>query len=216
MGKHVIFLGAGASRGSGYPLANDLRLLISSPRKWEEALTNYEDKNKLVGRPITNAGMTYWNKHADALNLFRNGGFATIDEFCKLAGGSSFQKEINDLRCLVRAALGLFNPEDNFEKSEYYAFIQALFKEDLVSLRDDIAILTFNYDPYLEFLLYRALEQRWKVTHRGKSILPSPEDLAETAEFHNTLNAATSGFHNCNNLKWLGNESTKSNFCVLK
>jgi hypothetical protein len=215
-GKHVIFLGAGASKQSGYPLANDLRLLISSRKKWEEALAGYEDKQKLVGRPITAIGMNYWDKHADALNLFRNGGFATIDEFCKLAGGFSFQKEIHDLRCLVRAALGLFNPEENFEKSEYYGFIQSLFKNDLLSLREDLTVLTYNYDPYLEFLLHRAVEHRFQVVGRGKSFVVSSGDLAESSEQNNVLRAVTSGFGSVGEQKWLGDENTKPSFCVLK
>jgi hypothetical protein len=48
-GKHVIFLGAGASHQSGYPLANGLRLLISSRHKWEEAVANYETKHRFTG-----------------------------------------------------------------------------------------------------------------------------------------------------------------------
>jgi hypothetical protein len=214
-GKHVIFLGAGASKQSGYPLANDLRLLISSRKKWEEALAGYEDKHKFIGRPITTIGMNYWDKHVDALNLFRNGGFATIDEFCKLAGRSSFQKEINDLRCLVRAALGLFNPEDNFEKSEYYGFVQSLFKDDLLSLREDVTVLTYNYDPYLEFLLHRALEHRFQVVGRGKSFAAGV-DIAEFAKQNNALRAVTSGFGSLGDQKWLVDENGKQSFCVLK
>jgi hypothetical protein len=41
----------------------------------------------------------------------------------------------------------VFNPEEHFEQSEYYSFIQALFKDDQTSLRDDIVVLTYNYDP---------------------------------------------------------------------
>jgi hypothetical protein len=91
--------------------------------------------------------LEYWDRNKEVLELFRDGGFATLDEFCKLAGGFDYQKEINRLRCFVRAALGLFNPEENFEKSEYYSFVQSLFEPDLVSLRDDITVLTYNYDP---------------------------------------------------------------------
>jgi len=142
-GKHVIFLGAGASKNSGYPLANDLRLLISSRNKWHNALQKYEEESKHTA--ISPMGLTYWDQHKDALGLFRNGGFATLDEFCKLAG-SQFQSEINNLRSVVRAALGVFNPEDHFEKSEYYGFVQSLFEADLVSLRKDVTVLTYNYD----------------------------------------------------------------------
>jgi hypothetical protein len=46
-GKHVIFLGAGASKNSGYPLANDLRLLISSRNKRENAFRKYVYRNPM-------------------------------------------------------------------------------------------------------------------------------------------------------------------------
>jgi len=205
---HVIFLGAGASCGSGYPLANDLRLLISSRKKWEEALVKYEDKHKLSGRPITSMGINYWDVHTVALNLFRNGGFATIDEFCYLAGGFSFQNEINSLRYLLRAALGLFNPEEKFEKSEYYGFIQSLFMPDLFTLRKGVTVISYNYDPYLEYLLQRALEHRFKVTRGGSIVV----DLVAQAKHNIALNAATSGFYFPGDRKWLDED----NFCVLK
>src|SRR5690242_15893149 len=145
-GKHVIFLGAGASKGSGYPLANDLRLLMSSRRKWIETLRKYEGQRFGIGTPLTELGIPFWDANEPALRLFREGGFATLDEFCKLAG-PQYQNEIMGLRCLARAALGIFNPEEQFEQSEYYSLVQALFREDLFSLRDDVSILTYNYDP---------------------------------------------------------------------
>src|SRR5438034_6029242 len=93
-GKHVIFLGAGASKGSGYPLANELRLLMSSRKEWEKALKGYGEISGDAS--LISSGLNYWDSHANALDLFRNGGFATLDEFCKLAG-SQFQDEINGL-----------------------------------------------------------------------------------------------------------------------
>ncbi len=36
--KHVIFLGAGASASSGYPLVNDLRLLMSSRAHFKKSV----------------------------------------------------------------------------------------------------------------------------------------------------------------------------------
>lgn len=215
-GKHVIFLGAGASKGSGYPLANDLRLLISSKKKWEEALVQYEKKHDFVERPLTKPGMAYWDKHQEALELFRNGGFATIDEFCKLAGNFDFQREINGLRCLLRAALGMFNPEENFEKSEYYSFVQSLFKNDLLSLREDITVLTYNYDPYLEFLLFRALTERQRVVLRGKSAALDEEDIKKAGLMSKKYGAVTGGFYPTDGHKWLNDDSSGPSFCVLK
>jgi len=147
-GKHVIFLGAGASHGSGYPLANELRLLISSRKHWEKKLRDYAEQHNRFPGTFVDMGLPFWDKHIQALTLFRNGGFATLDEFCLLAGGK-FQKEINGLRRLVRAALGLFNPEEHFEDSEYYGFVQALFKEDLKSLREDITVLASSMNSSL-------------------------------------------------------------------
>lgn len=215
-GKHVIFLGAGASYGSGYPLANGLRLLISSRQKWEEVISNYETKHGFVLRPITAKALAYFDRHKSSLDLFRNGGFATLDEFCKLAGGFQFQHEINGLRCLVRGALGLFDPEEHFEKSEYYGFVQSLFKDDLLSLREDITVLTYNYDPYLEFLLHRAVYTRWQVTRKGKSPVLTSEELAKDVVFNRDLSAVTSGFFENKDLGWLTSDPQKSNFCVLK
>jgi hypothetical protein len=207
--------GAGASRNSGYPLANGLRLLISSRKKWEEALAKYEVRHNLSGRPIAKLGLDYWAYHVVALDLFRKGGFATVDEFCKLAQ-PSYQSETNNLRSLLRIALGLFNPEENFEQSEYYSFIQSLFKDDLFSLREDVVVLSYNYDPYLEFLLYRALAHRFKVIRRLTSPLVSNDDIVEIEEHQQVINTVTSGFGLIGDQKWLGDENTKPNFCVLK
>jgi hypothetical protein len=214
-GKHVIFLGAGASKNSGYPLANDLRLLISSRNKWHEALLNYEKETK--HHLVASKGLAYWERHVKALNLFRNGGFATLDEFCKLAG-NQFQSEIHGLRRLVRAALGLFNPEDHFEKSEYYAFVQALFEGDLESLRSDVTVLTYNYDPYLEFLLHRALDYRLMIRQSGTgtSITLNQVEAARSRHHDKMLSAATSGFDDPGNVAWLNDDKAGPCFCVLK
>jgi hypothetical protein len=213
-GKHVIFLGAGASKESGYPLANDLRLLVSSRSKWEDALRKYEEESKHNG--LTAIGLSFWDGHKQALDLFRNGGFATLDEFSKLAG-NHLQQEIHRLRRLVRAALGLFNPEDHFEKSEYYGFVQALFEDDLVSLRKDVTVLTYNYDPYLDFLLHRALEHRWQVKGTGRPpFLIGQEDSAREQDRNNALSAVTSGFYNPQSQTWLDDDKTRPSFCLLK
>ena len=148
--KHIIFLGAGASYGSGYPLANGLRLLVSSRQKWREALAKYEEEHKLEKDAIVKPGLAYWDHYKESLELFREGGFGTLDEFCKLAGASELHDEINDLGHLVRAGLALFNPEAQFEKSEYYAFVQSLFNaEDLATLREDVTVLTLRCSPFV-------------------------------------------------------------------
>jgi len=113
------------------------------------------------------------------VNLFRDGCFATVDEFSFLAG-NQFQAEVQALKARVRFALALHNPEDASDKSDYYPFIQRLFKRGIFPLRNDVAILTFNYDPYLPFLLRRAVRVRSKAAGQ-----------ADTAHWEH---AVTSGF----------------------
>lgn len=174
MAKHVIFLGAGASVTSGYPLAADLRLILSSKNSYsrylEQKLPGDEHKNlraNLVG---------HFDQTQNAIRLFREGGFATIDEFSYLAG-PKFAAEIQSLRKLLTLVLSLHFPEatykcsrrrtetDGFETSDYYAFIQRLFDSTLHELRDDVVILSYNYDCYLEFILNRAYIRRKQASH---------------------------------------------------
>src|ERR1017187_6481574 len=80
MGKHVIFLGAGASKSSGYPLANELRLLLSSERHFldwlKECFPNAPEGTALVDTE-------YFRSFESSIDLFRRGGFASVDEFCR-------------------------------------------------------------------------------------------------------------------------------------
>lgn len=118
--KHVIILGAGASVSSGYPVADQLRLLMSSEKRLRERLgelapfkTEYVDRiiERMMGEPASRA-----------IELFRHGGFATVDEFSNLAG-FQMPKETQELKKLMRFCLALHNPEDDFEKADYYYFI---------------------------------------------------------------------------------------------
>ena len=155
--KHVIILGAGASFTSGYPLADRLRLLMSSEKDFKAELTRALPEKPDLVAPI--AFDLMFRPNRSAIELFRHGGFATIDEFSKLAS-HCYPKEIQELKKLLRFVLAIHNPEDDFTSSDYYVFIQKLFRSDLFSLRDDVAILTFNYEPYLPYLLRKAYHTR--------------------------------------------------------
>ena len=201
MGKHVIFLGAGASKASCYPLANELRLILSSEHHFVEWV------RKCFPGYGTAASLAqdYFNTFKSSIMLFRKGCFASVDEFCKLATGQPKSDAVQHMRFLTRAALGALNPEDEFEylekypfvQSDYYPFVQRLFRADLKSLRPDISILSFNYDPYLEFLLRRAWEQR-------NGGLPN-SDIG---------NSITSGFHDPYDGAW--NKSDQARLYLLK
>lgn len=135
--------------------------------------------------------------YGGAINLFRDGGFATVDEFSYLAR-HKFPEEVNGLKRLMRVVLALHNPEEQFSKSEYYRFVQKLFQPDLYQLREDVAVLSFNYDAYLEFLLWRACYTR-------RETLKEPYDF-EVADL------ATSGFYR----RSINVLRKKMGFCLLK
>jgi hypothetical protein len=170
--KHVIILGAGASLTSGYPLAAELRLILSSPENFKSHL-----HSKLPGVNIQRDWipyfMNFFHELRGAIDLFRHGGFATVDEFSFLAG-KRFPKEVAAIKNLVAVVLAVHNPEDNFHSTDYYPFIQRLFTADLHNFRDDLVILSYNYDPYLEYLLKKAYERRKQAA--GEK--PAPEMLS--------------------------------------
>jgi hypothetical protein len=90
-----------------------------------------------------------------------------------------------------------------------------------VGLRDDITVLTYNYDTYLDFLLYRALEKRREIILTGKADSGGLDDntikeLVKPNNPHNQSNAVTSGFSSLGNLDWLDAKHSKPSFCVLK
>jgi hypothetical protein len=104
---------------------------------------------------------------------------------------------------VLRFALGLFDPEVNFATSDYYSFIQKLFDpSDLKTLRKDIVILSFNYDPYFEWLMRRAVRTRLQ-SISGAANIPLDLDAAITSGF----SGGTSG------VKALAGTD---GFCVLK
>jgi hypothetical protein len=210
MAKHVIILGAGASVTSGYPMANGLRLLLGSAdyfrQKAREDHEEFKKNNPLLKNPReydpghADFCFTY---HAAAVQKFRSGGFGTVDEFCKLIAlqnDPNLSRLANGMRQLTRLALGLRNPEYGYQDSDYYPFVQRLFDKDLISLRDDLTILTFNYDPYLEFLLLRALRERAGLV--GK---PPPSN--------EIIDSVTSGLFS-RNIQWM--QSARPTFKLLK
>lgn len=189
MPKHVIFLGAGASKSSGYPLADTLRKdWLASANVLRIRFREFLEKGNVPEinwrGPIRE--FDEWVKPLEpSLDLFRNGCFGTIDEFCKLIRLKR-SKEVADLKKLIRFVFAIQHPEYVFSKSDYYPFIQRLFLNDLLTLRDDIAVMSFNYDIYLEWLLRRACITRKNAIQErpNESRMLDPEiDAAVTSGF---------------------------------
>src|SRR5581483_5596843 len=180
---HVIFLGAGASASSGYPLGNGLRLMLSSKNRLLSSLRN--ERSELA----TGSVHSYVDGFASAMSLFREGGFTTVDEFSKLSSDKNASHP-REMKKLVQLALGLHNPEDTFENSDYYGFIQCLFEPgELNTLRKDITILSYNYDIYLDYLLLRAFKRRQTIANIQPNAVLWPNKL-------------TSGFFKMDDTAW--------------
>lgn len=157
--KHVIFLGAGASMGSGYPSAEELRLLLTSAERLTDYLIRRFNADPSNHTWIYNSVRKAREPYERGLALFRSGGFATVDEFCFLTNGL-FPQEVRAVKTYMCIVLAYAMPEVTFHKSEYYRFCQKLFQSDLKTLRPEITVLTYNYDPYLEFLMDRFFQIR--------------------------------------------------------
>ena len=155
--NHVIFLGAGASATSGYPVGNGLRLNLSCRKRFRSAVEKALGGNS---KEVEKICKKHFEIFGNSMELFRNGAFATVDEFSKLMSGTH-PEQVQEMKKLMRLAFFFHNPEDDFAQSDYYAFIQRLFRDDdLSGLKSNITVISYNYDFYFDFLLDRAYKHR--------------------------------------------------------
>jgi hypothetical protein len=189
MAKHVIFLGAGASWTSGYPLAADLRFILSSPERFRLYLNDKIEKLPLAisyQSELKGKLEKAYASHKDAVRLFRDGGFATVDEFSYLAR-ERHEVFVQTLKRFTSAIFSIHNPEHSYLKpgtqagetttaflsSDYFPFIQKLFDQSFHDFKSEVAVFTYNYDAYLEFLLSRAYKVRKETSGEETDQVPS-------------------------------------------
>src|SRR5258705_1072078 len=126
---HVIFLGAGASYTSGYPIGQELRLRMTSKDYFQAELDKlYPTNNSILNQSLYQSKLKcleHFDRFAKSVELFRHGGFATVDEFSKLAS-ESYPEHVQAMKKLMCFVLSMYNPEKDFYKSDYYPFIQRL------------------------------------------------------------------------------------------
>lgn len=206
MAKHVIFLGAGASRTSRYPLGEELRTdwLSSEDALLTRVLEYVPDEGQipmtvvpegslggalphqvkgLLKEAVRSSFHDWFKPFAESLDLFRNGGFGTIDEFCFHVRDSR-ATDVPKLKSLLAFVLGMHDPEKHFAVSDYYSMLQRLFlPQSLAELRPDVAILSFNYDPFLEWLLDRALHVRLLTLGKTKAEIHKRQTASVTSGF---------------------------------
>lgn len=202
--KHVIFLGAGASVTSGYPDANRLAVLMCDTWTFTRELVSRLEaegeqnaKQYILGKSTIR---TYYDSFRKSAQLLRHGDFATMDELSNLAKGGQLASEIQNLKKLMRFVFALNNPDlTHWANSDYRAFIQAIF-DGRGEPREDISIISFNYDPYFEWRLLRAQLARAVV-----------KPLSHGAALR-CRQAVTSGFIDPMDVEWL----QTAGFCHLK
>jgi hypothetical protein len=147
-----------------------------------------------------NAITDYLDSFNAVTSVLRDGAFETMDELSRLSVGGEHSANIRILKKLMRFIFALYNPHLHaLAESDYRPLIQALLGHSS-QIREDISIVSFNYDPYLEFSLRLAFMNRQFV---------NPGD---SADYIALRQAITSGFENPNDLSWLEREG----FCHLK
>ncbi len=99
----------------------------------------------------------------NTIRTFRAGAYLSVDEFGQLANGG-MQREVQELKRLMSYVLALVHLDHSYTSSAYYSLANALFKPDTAELRDDISILTLNYDPHLEYIVNKAHVERRRVS----------------------------------------------------
>jgi hypothetical protein len=187
--NHVIFLGAGASYTSGYPIGQKLRLMMASKDYFQAELEKiYPTTNAMTDASLHDGKikcLQYFDRFAKSIELFRHGGFATVDEFSKLAS-ESYPEHVQAMKKLMCFVLAAHNPEKNFHESDYYAFIQRLFRDDALNMfRNEITVITFNYDCYLDYVMRQAYSYRLAVSKVSEvvknhpDVLKGPQPLSE-------------------------------------
>ncbi len=194
--RHVIFLGAGASKTSRYPLANELRLRLSGDLECLAALarTIGVDINAIPQKTHSTIHHVF-EEFKTTIQLFRRGGFGTVDEFSKLAS-AHYPENVLKMKHLVKLALSLHDPEENFHESDYYPFVQRLFDKNLYSWKHNITILSYNYDCYLEFLFLEAQSIRSGLIENYQILTDIKNNL--TSGFYNpesTISLASPNVH---------------------
>jgi hypothetical protein len=181
MAKHVVVLGAGASSASGYPLAKGLYSILTSAREFETyvdgELGDLDSRAELRKR-LLDAFVSYERTGAGC--CLREGNYNSVDEFCYLLAKNEGLRVLTDnLKWFIALVFALHRPVDWLGKqtanstSDYFPFVQRLFNNKICELRDDFAVLTYNYDPFLEFALCKEFEARQKAVGRERGRIPA-------------------------------------------
>ena len=160
--------------------------------------------------------LQYFDRFSKSIELFRHGGFATVDEFSKLAS-ESYPEHVQAMKKLMCFVLAAHNPEKNFHDSDYYAFIQRLFRNDALNhFRNEITVITFNYDCYLDYVMRQAYSYRSAVSKVSEvvknhpDVLKGPQPLTEPWS-----SKLSSGFFNQESDKTLAWRTDQFNYYKL-
>jgi hypothetical protein len=195
----VLILGAGASETSGYPLANELALLMCDERSFRDKL-----RRQFAEEGFYDENASYENAFASvqleskAAATLRSSDFETMDQLSRHVAGGEHAHIARGLKILMRLVLAIHNPDkSHYGTSDYRKLVNRVLEG--AHPRQDTTIISLNYDPYLEYRLFRAFRSRSVGTTGGE-------------EAHHIAQAIHSGFLKPDDLRWLALDG----FCHLK
>ena len=166
MAKHVIILGAGASATSGYLQNKELGVILSQRGEFDRYM-NDKGTDQLLREQL----LEEFSRVDRFLHAFREGHFETVDEF-SFQSRNHLKPVVQYLKWLTSWIFVLHDPQQT-HGPDYQCFAQKLFSKTLPQLREDIAVLTYNYDAYFEFVLLTMLRARWSAAGKDPSQIPT-------------------------------------------
>ena len=167
--KHLIFLGAGASCSAGYPLAGELanKMNLSSVKSGiKQALSSRASSRPLLYEQQIEP---FCQGFESDLRLFKESRCETVDEFGSLARQGRYAGAVQRLKLLLRLYLALpsLDCTTRQDDGDYLRFSRKLLGKGGTTLRDDVVVLTFNYDPFFEYLLEGLFSSRSDLTQQA-------------------------------------------------
>jgi hypothetical protein len=185
--KTVFVIGAGASAEIGMPIGSELKKIISRTLKLDahytdekpdeksvvvDAIKYYSENKKSQGTytkdpfhcaleiskalPLADSIDNYLNSHRDDKDIEMCGKIAIVYSILKSESRSKLFRKNNDP--MVFGSL-----EDTWYVSLFKKLVHNCQLNDFVKRLKDITFITFNYDRSLEYFLFYAIKQNYRI-----------------------------------------------------
>jgi hypothetical protein len=185
--KTVFVIGAGASAEVGMPIGSELKKIISRILKFDsyytdespgeksvvvDAIKYYSENRKSQGTyirdplhcaleiskalPLADSIDNYLNSHRDDKDIEICGKIAIVYSILKSESKSKLFRKDNDL-------IAFSSIEDTWYVSLFKKLVHNCQLNDFIKRLEDITFITFNYDRSLEWFLFYAIKQYYRI-----------------------------------------------------